>query len=211
MWRVEFSIALAMQLAIAVVAVSALVRGQFRIGFAGLLILLLTFAPAIIERRLKMQLPVEVTLITCLFLYASFFLGEIRDYYEIYWWWDLVLHGTSALLIGVVGFMSIYSFYMTQRLVVAPVYVALFTFALAVTVGTLWEIFEFLMDHYFGLNMQRTGLVDTMTDLLLNAAGATLAAATAFLFVRASGERSAHNLIRWFVTRGERKREQHGR
>ncbi|MBT8079101.1 MAG: hypothetical protein KJO31_11045 [Gammaproteobacteria bacterium] len=62
----EFSFALALQLAIAIAAVSALLRGQLRIGLAGLLILFLTFAPAMIERRLNMQLPVEVTLITCL-------------------------------------------------------------------------------------------------------------------------------------------------
>ena len=116
------------------------------------------------------------------------------------------MHGTSALLIGVVGFLSIYSFYMTHRLRVAPVCVALFTFALAVTVGTMWEISEFLMDHYFGLNMQRTGLVDTMTDLMINAAGALIAATIAFLFVCTPGRRSARNLIRQCAARVDRKR-----
>ena len=44
------------------------------------------------------------------FLSAIFFFGDIRDYYELNRWWDLVLHGTSAPLIGVVGFIAIYSF-----------------------------------------------------------------------------------------------------
>ena len=199
--RVEFAIAMALQLAIAIVAVSSIVRGHFRIGFAGLLILLLTFAPAMIDRRLNIQLPIEVTLVTSLFLYASFFLGEVRNFYELYWWWDLVLHGTSALLIGFVGFMSMYSFYITSRVNVAPVYVAIFTFALAVTVGTLWEIFEFLMDRYLGLNMQRTGLVDTMTDLMINAAGAFVAATIGFLFIRLGDHGTGRRLIRKFGLR----------
>lgn len=193
--RVEFAIAIALQLAIALVSVSSLIRGQYRVAFAGGLIFMLTFVPAIIERRLKIQLPIEVTLITCLFLYASFFLGEIRDFYELYWWWDLALHGTSAILIGMVGFVSIYPFYMTNRVQIAPVYVALFTFALAVTVGTLWEIFEFLMDRYAGLNMQRTGLVDTMTDLLVNAAGALIAAIIGYFFVRGDNRHLARQVI----------------
>jgi hypothetical protein len=199
--RVEFAIAVALQLAIALVSVSSLIRGQYRVAFAGCLIFMLTFVPAIIERRLKIQLPIEVTLITCLFLYASFFLGEIKDFYELYWWWDLALHGTSAILIGMVGFVSIYPFYMTNRVQVAPVYVALFTFALAVTVGTLWEIFEFLMDRYIGLNMQRTGLVDTMTDLLVNASGALMAAVIGYFFVRGDNRRIARQMIRKIASR----------
>ena len=199
--QIEFAIALALQLAIAIVAVSALVRGQLLVGFAGVLILILTFAPAIIERQLNIQLPIEITLITSVFLFASFYLGEVRDFYERFWWWDLVLHGTSALLIGIVGFISVYSFYMTRRVQVAPVYIACITFALAVTVGTLWEIFEFVMDRYLGLNMQRSGLVDTMTDLIINAFGALVAAITAFMFVRGGDHDGARRIIRRFAKR----------
>jgi len=181
--RVEMVIAAVLQLGIAAVIVGALVEAQWLLAFNGAFILFLSFAPAIIERRLRVPLPVELTLITCVFLYASFALGEVRDFYEKIWWWDLALHGLSALTVGIIGFLSIYVFYMTHRISVAAGWIATITFALAVSVGTIWEIFEFLMDWYFGFNMQKSGLPDTMTDLMINAAGAAIAAAIGYFYV----------------------------
>jgi VanZ family protein len=181
--RVEMAVAVVLQFGIGLVTVSALTQSQWLVAFNGTLVLLLSFAPAIIERRLRVPLPVELTLVTCVFLYASFALGEVRDFYERIWWWDLALHGLSALTIGIIGFLSIYVFYMTQRIRVAAGWIATITFALAVSVGTIWEIFEFLMDWYFGFNMQKSGLEDTMTDLLINSAGAAVAAAIGYFYV----------------------------
>ena len=181
--RIEMIIASVLQLSIAAVIVGALIETQWLLAFNGAVILLLSFAPAIIEHRLRVPLPVELTLITCVFLYASFALGEVRDFYEKIWWWDLALHGLSALTIGVIGFLGIYVFYMTHRIRVAAGWIATITFALAVSVGTIWEIFEFLMDWNFGFNMQKSGLTDTMTDLLINAVGAAIAAAIGYFYV----------------------------
>jgi len=44
------------------------------------------------------------------------------------------------------------------------------------SIGALWEVFEFGMDQIFGMNMQKSGLVDTMGDLIVDAIGAGLAA-----------------------------------
>jgi VanZ family protein len=176
-------IASVLQLGIVAVIVGALIETQWLLAFNGSFILLLSFAPAIIEHRLRVPLPVELTLVTCVFLYASFVLGEVRNFYENIWWWDLALHGLSALTIGIIGFLSIYVFYMTHRISIAAGWIATITFALAVSVGTIWEIFEFLMDWYFGFNMQKSGLLDTMSDLLINAAGAAIAAAVGYFYV----------------------------
>lgn len=181
--RVEMAIAIVLQIGILLVTVGALVENQWLLAFNGTLVLLLSFTPAIIEHRLRVPLPVELTLITCVFLYASFALGEVRDFYEKIWWWDLALHGISALTVGIIGFLSIYVFYMTRRIRAAAGWIATITFALAVSVGTMWEIFEFLMDWYFGFNMQKSGLTDTMTDLIINSAGAAIAAAIGYFYV----------------------------
>jgi hypothetical protein len=182
--RVELSIALVLQAGIFVVTVSAFFEGRWLGAFSGAVVLLLTFAPAMIERRLKLTLPVEFTLITSMLLYASFALGEAQDFYEKIWWWDLALHGLSAMTMGLIGFLGIYVFYMTNRIRIRPGWMATITFALAVSVGTLWEIFEFLADLMLGLNMQKSGLDDTMTDLMINAAGALLAALMGYFYVR---------------------------
>ena len=182
--RIELIAAAILQVSIAAISVGALIEGMWLVAFSGTLILLLTFAPAMIERRLRLPLPVEFTLLTCIVLFASFVLGEVEDFYERIWWWDLALHGTSALLAGFIGFLAVYVFHMTHRIRIKPLHVAAFTFGFAVTFGTLWEIFEFLMDWYTGTNMQKSGLVDTMTDLIINAIGALIAAVTGFLYVR---------------------------
>lgn len=205
--RIELMVALVLQISILVITVSALIRGQWLGAFSGSIVLLLTFAPALIERHLRVPLPVELTLITCVFLYASFALGEVRDFYEKIWWWDLALHGVAALTIGIIGFLSIYVFYMTQRIQIAAGWIATITFALAVSLGTIWEIFEFMMDWNFGLNMQKSGLVDTMTDLMINAAGAAIAAVIGYLYVRDEDGYYGRRIIRVYVDRKQKMKE----
>ncbi|MBT6209606.1 MAG: hypothetical protein HOI35_06265 [Woeseia sp.] len=170
----------------------------------------MSFTPALIERRLQIRLPIELTLFTSVFLFASFSLGEVRDFYDRFWWWDLVLHGSSAIVVGLIGFLSIYVFYMTYRIRVAPFYVALITFGFAITVGTLWEMFEFLMDWFFGLNMQRSGILDTMTDLMVNAAGALTAATIGFYFVRNEERLPFRRLIRSIAERRRQPQKKTG-
>lgn len=185
-----------LQFGIALVTISALIQGQQLLVLSGIVVLLLTFTPALLERKLRVALPVEFTLLTCAFLFASFALGEAGDFYERFWWWDLLLHGVSAMITGIIGFLSIYVFYMTHRIRVEPIYVAVLTFGLAVAVGTIWEIFEFLADWSLGLNMQKSGLVDTMTDLMINAAGAIVAATMGYLYVKNGDSLLGRRVIR---------------
>jgi hypothetical protein len=194
--QVELGIAAVLQLGILAIVVASLFQGRWLDAFNGTIVLLLTFAPAMLKHRLQVPLPVELTLVTCVFLFASFVLGEVRDFYERIWWWDLALHGLSALTVGLIGFLGIYVFYMTRRIQVAAGWIATITFALAVSVGTVWEIFEFVMDWYFGFNMQKSGLVDTMTDLLINAIGAAIAAAIGYFYVYKEDSLLGRRLIR---------------
>lgn len=194
--HIELGIAGVLQFGILLVIAGALFQGQWLIAFNGTVILVLTFMPAMIEHRLGLPLPVEITLVTSIILFASFALGEVRDFYERIWWWDLALHGLSALTAGIIGFLGIYVFYMTRRIRVAAGWIATITFALAVSVGTIWEIFEFAMDWYFGFNMQKSGLVDTMTDLMINAAGAAIAAAIGYFYVYKEDSLLGRRMIR---------------
>jgi hypothetical protein len=199
--RLQLGIALLLQFALLAVVAGALLKQQWLVAFTGGAVLTLTFVPAILERELNVRLPAEFTLITCVFLYASFGLGEVRDFYQKFWWWDLMLHSFAALVMGLIGFLLIYVFYMTNRIRLAPVYVALVSFGFAVTIGTLWETFEFLMDWFFGFNMQKSGLNDTMTDLLVNIAGAVVAALIGYNYVKGGDSLIADRIIRNFVAR----------
>lgn len=206
--RVELAIAAVLQVGILIVSVVAFFERQWLGAFSGIVVLLLSFAPAVIEHRLKLTLPVEITLLTCIILYASFALGEARDFYERIWWWDLAIHGLSAVTMGIIGFLCIYVFYMTNRIRIAPGWIATITFTLAVSVGTLWEIFEYLADHFLGLNMQKSGLDDTMTDLMIDATGAMLAALMGFFYVNDEDSLFARRVIKaWEKRRHPRIRD----
>lgn len=149
------------------------------------IIMALTLAPMALRSRLPVRIPAEFQILAILFVFASLFLGEVRDYYERIWWWDASLHASSGLLFGIVGFLLVYVLNENERVDInlRPRFVALFAFTFAMAVGALWEVFEFAMDQTFGLQMQKprlgdpSGLTDTMWDLSFDTMGALLISA----------------------------------
>jgi hypothetical protein len=196
---IQIWLALFLQLIILSIFFIALSEGRWLLSFTAIIVAFLTFLPAIIERELGVQLPIEFTLPTCLFLSASFVLGEFQQFYELFWWWDLMLHSFAALVLGLTGFLFIYVFYKSNRVQMAPIYVAFISFGTAMSLGALWEIFEFLMDLSWGLNMQKSGLVDTMTDLIVDAIGGLIAAWIGYQYVKGSDSMIADRIVRSFI------------
>ena len=147
-----------------------------------LAIISVTSVPLIFGRRLPVRIPLEYEMLTVLFVFAALFLGEYRSYYVRFWWWDIALHATSGLLLGILGFLLVYVLNENKRIDIhmRPGFVALFAFVFAIAVGALWEIFEFGMDQVFGMVMQKpmlgdpSGLTDTMWDLIVDVLGAAL-------------------------------------
>lgn len=144
----------------------------------------LLLASTLAGNRLAVRIPYEFQLMALVFVFAALFLGEFRSYYVRFWWWDIVLHAASGCLLGIVGFLLVYVLNESRRVPMAllPQFVALFAFLFAVTVGALWEVFEYAMDRVFGMDMQKTmlgdtsGLTDTMWDLIVDIIGAAFIA-----------------------------------
>lgn len=166
-------------------------------------ILLITLLPSFLQRRLRFDVPAEFELATIAFLFASLFLGEMRGYYARFWWWDMVLHAGSGFLLGVVGFLLVYALNETPAvdLHMRPRFVALFAFTFAMAIGALWEIFEFAMDQIFGMNMQKSGVVDTMWDLIVDAVGSGTVALYGWYHLHRSGKSFLERWIDEFVER----------
>ncbi len=197
--RIQAWIAFALQLLLLNVMISSLIEQHWQISLIALLVIFLTFLPSILERQLHVNLPIEFTLINCAFLYAAFVLGETKNYYERYEWWDLMLHSLSAMTFGLTGFLFVYVFYSSRRIRMSPFYIAIVTFGFAVMLGTMWEIFEFIADIVFGLNMQKSGQVDTMTDLIVNTVGGLIAALAGYYYVKGGDSLLVHHLINRFI------------
>ncbi len=184
---------------------ATLLAGAILSGFQGrwsavavtVAIIVVTLLPLVLGRRFDVRIPPEFEFLAVVFVYASLFLGEVHGYYVRYWWWDAVLHTGSGFLLGVLGFLLVYVLNERQDvdLHMRPRFVALFAFMFAVGMGALWEIFEFAMDQLFGMNMQKSGLVDTMWDLIVDTIGAAVISFLGWIYLRNAGSKSF--LERW--------------
>ena len=179
---------------------------QWLNAFFMLGILILTFAPAVVRRNYRVFLPVEFDFITILFVFLAIFLGEWQDYYNKFWWWDILLHSGSGFLIGIAGFLLVYILNSQRKiqLQMKPLFISLFAFAFALAFGALWEILEFSLDQTFSLNMQKDGLADTMWDLIVDAIGAAVISILGFFYLRKGNFLVFDRMIHRFIDRNPR-------
>lgn len=164
-------------------AVVAMLRGVWPAVFVTLAALVLTVLPGQLASRVGLRLPPSFLAAIALFILATLYLGEVQDFYARFWWWDLALHFGSAMGFGILGFLLVFMLFQGDRYAAPPWAVGALSFCLAMTVGALWEIFEYAMDTLFGFNMMKSGLPDTMGDLIVDAVGAALAALAGVVYL----------------------------
>ena len=175
-------------------------------------IMAVTIAPAVFRHRMPVEIPSEIEVVAVLFVFATLFLGEVQDYYQRYWWWDVALHGSSGLLLGMLGFMIVYVLNENRQvdLHMRPFFVALFAFVFAIAIGALWEVFEFAMDENFGTNMQPatpgdpSGLTDTIHDLIVDTVGAAIVSLFGWRYLRRARTSYVDNWAKRFIDRNPR-------
>lgn len=184
--RRQFLFKLVMQLTMAAGFIWALLLTEFMLALLVAGAMIATLAPVWLRRRFHIYLPPETELLAIVFIYVTLFLGEFGDFYNRFWWWDIVVHMGSGFLLGLVAFILVYVLNHAPRteLNLSPEFIALFAVVFALAVGALWEIFEFSMDNFLGLNMQRSGLVDTMWDLIVALTGACVVSAMGYAYLR---------------------------
>ncbi len=176
-------------------------------AFTAVLGFTLTFIPEAVENitknRVRFGSGMKIAIV--LFIFGSELLGEIRSFYEIIPWWDDLLHSVSGVILGLIGFMLVYSLNESKKSSVnlSPVFVSLFAFCFALACGALWEIFEFSGDRLLNMDMQKfrpptgttelvtdswrydAGLIDTMTDIIMDAASALAVSVLGFIKIKA--------------------------
>ena len=196
--KIHKRLTLTLQIILLVGAGLALWGQQWLTASTTIAIVVITLFPFLLGKRFQVFIPPEFECLATIFVFGSLFLGEVRGYYLRFWWWDLALHTASGVLLGIVGFLLVYVLNEKEeiQLHMAPGFVALFAFMFGVGIGALWEIFEFSMDQFFGLTMQKpmwddpSGLTDTMWDLIVDSLGAVVIAVMGYGYLKTAGKKS---------------------
>lgn len=158
-------------------------EGWWPLAAMSTLTLVLSLAPNLLASRYDIALPMPFVVSIVVFIAASLIMGEVFDIYDRIWWWDIALHATSAIALGMVGFLFIYMLFDGDSFAAPPAALAFLAFTFALSIGAIWEIFEFGMDMAFGTTMQKSAL-DTMRDLIFDAIGAIIGALAGYTYLK---------------------------
>ena len=182
--------------------------------FLIILTFIMTYYPSVLEKRFGVYLPNTLQIIITLFIFAAQVLGEMNGFYDKIPWWDTMLHATSGTVLGLLGFMFVYLLNKNRESEVnlSPIFVVLFAFCFAITMGVFWEFFEYGADRLMGYNMQKfrmpgqDGLVDTMEDLIVDTIGAVVACIFGWLYIKQENDTIFNNYFdKWFSKDRKRK------
>lgn len=143
---------------------------NFENVFLCMLSLLLLLMPTILEKKLKIDFPDTMEIIIMLFIFAAEILGEIRSFYLTYPYWDTMLHTLNGFLCAAIGFSLVDFFNRSEQfsLKLSPAFMAIVAFCFSMTIGVLWEFFEYSMDRFLLLDMQKDTILHTISSVALD-------------------------------------------
>jgi len=159
-------------LVIAVMVLQILHKNYHNV-FVCVLTLIMFLIPVFVDKRLNIKLPNLLEIVILLFIFAAEILGEINSFYTRIPHWDTMLHTVNGFLMGAIGFTMIDILNQSPKIHISmsPAFVAFVSFCFSMTVGVVWEFFEYSMDTFFATDMQKDWIVNTISSVKLNPSG----------------------------------------
>ena len=153
-----------------VVLIRQLFMAHYESAFFCILTLLLLYVPSWVQVRLRIELPPPLEITILCFIFAAEILGEVNAFYVVVPNWDTMLHTLNGFLAAAVGFSMVLLLNDDERLTfdLSPFFLALTAFCFSMTIGVLWEFFEFGMDWFFHTDMQRDTVVNAIYSASLD-------------------------------------------
>ena len=154
-------------------AVRQTIVGNYENLFLCVLTLVLFCVPMFIDRRLGIDLPPALETIIYCFIFSAEILGEVNSYYTRIPSWDTMLHTLNGFLMAAIGFALVDIFNRSEKFTfkLSPLFLAVVAFCFSMTVGVLWEFFEFFMDTRFATDMQKDWIVHTIHSVMFQPDG----------------------------------------
>ena len=152
------------------ILVRAVLRREYQSVFLCALSLVLMIMPSIISRKLKIVLPDTLEIVILLFIFAAEILGELNSFYVRVPHWDTMLHTINGFLCAAIGFALVDMMNRNDQFTfqLSPLYLAIVSFCFSMTVGVLWEFFEFSGDYFLGMDMQKDTIVTAIHSVNLD-------------------------------------------
>ena len=153
-----------------VTLVRQLVRGDYESAFFCILTLMLLYIPSWVQVKLRIELPPALEIVILCFIFAAEILGEVNAFYVVIPGWDTMLHTLNGFLAAAVGFSLVMLLNDDERLAfdLSPAFLALVAFCFSMTIGVLWEFFEFFMDMVFHSDMQKDTVIHAIYTVTLD-------------------------------------------
>ena len=154
--------------------IASLIRQFFLGNYWGVFLCVMTIAllylPSWVQVRLRIELPPALEITILCFIFAAEILGEINAFYIVIPMWDTVLHTLNGFLCAAIGFALVVLLNDDERLTfdLSPFFIALLAFCFSMTIGVLWEFFEFGMDWLFHTDMQKDTVIQALYTVALD-------------------------------------------
>ena len=168
--RSSFIVFYTLRLLVLVVLVRQLFLHNYEGAFFCILTIVLLYIPSWLQVKLRIELPPPLEITILCFIFAAEILGEINAFYQKIPLWDTILHTINGFLCAAIGFSLVLILNNNSKLTfdLSPVFLALVAFCFSMTVGVLWEFFEFFMDQFFHLDMQKDWIVSSIHTVALD-------------------------------------------
>ena len=143
---------------------------NFQNVFLCILTLLLLIMPSVVQATFKVEFPTLLEIIILLFIFAAEILGEISAFYIKFPYWDTILHTLNGFLCAAIGFSLVEIMNGDKRLrfELSPLFMAVVAFCFSMTIGVIWEIFEFSMDTLYHMDMQKDTVIHSIYTVSLD-------------------------------------------
>lgn len=171
--KLSFFIYIALRAIVTVIGVLQFINGNYENALLCTFTLVLFLLPAFVQKTFNVELPSTLEIIVLVFIFAAEILGELAEYYVKFSIWDTMLHTTTGFLAAAIGLSLIDLLNRNDRFQIklSPFFVALVSFCFSMTVGVLWEFFEFAMDVFFHTDMQKDAILHSISSVALHPDG----------------------------------------
>ena len=168
--RSSFIVFYTLRLLVLVVLVRQLFLHNYEGAFFCILTIVLLYIPSWLQVKLRIELPPPLEITILCFIFAAEILGEVNAFYVNVPNWDTMLHTLNGFLAAAVGFSMVLLLNDDERLTfdLSPFFLALVAYCFSMTIGVLWEFFEFGMDYFFHTDMQKDTVINSIYTVALD-------------------------------------------